>query len=234
MKQIIQNNIHSTDSAYDIQLRINLKKTVTNEQLNSIESELDSALMNLGIGFASAMGDDFISASLLDFGSSPTFDDLRLILDKTLTQHLSLVHSVSYSKSEYLQTHYDFVAKTDQPFEQCYKAFKEAFGWVDFRTICSKSDSPINKSFNGSDKDKTIAFYVAEFKMDKQSHIQIAIGSKRLNDLEFDELKSNLIQLLPNIQRVKWNGFNFDHEKEIWKFPKSRKLFEVRKNSNQL
>lgn len=232
MKEIIQNNINFFDSAYDIQLRVDFNNGITEVEIDEISSKLDSELFELGIGFGSSQGINFISAALLDFGKTPTFIDLRRLMSQILSSYNFKIDTVSFSKAEYLQTHFQFIAKLENELEEVHKMAIEVFDQVNFKDISTLDKSPEYKYFLGSDKGETIILFISELEYDSTIWVRFSIGSKTLTDLEIEEMTQKINKIHSKSLRIKWNGFDFDYETESWKIPVQRKLFELLNNES--
>jgi hypothetical protein len=227
MNEITQNNIKDSDLAYDIKLRIDFIEPITESDLVSVDSLISSRLMGLGIGFASAQGVDFISASLLDFGETPKFYEVRKCLNEVLATYQSVIKQISYSKSEFTQAHFDFIAEKIVGLETVANEIKFVFSEVDFTPIGTSSDSPEHKFFSGSDPEETITLFISEINYNQKDWIKFSIGCKRLTDNEIDALLKRVNKVQPNSFRIKWNGLDYNYDTEVWELPKHHKLFEL-------
>lgn len=127
MNEVIQNNIKNSDLACDVNIIIDFIDKVAESDLDSIDSLLSAGLLELGIGFGSAHGIDFISASLLDFGETPNFIHLRKCINGVLNNYKSIIKQVSYHKSEFTQAHFDFISEKKIELETVLKETKSVF-----------------------------------------------------------------------------------------------------------
>lgn len=230
MHEVIQANITQSDLAYDVKLRIDLTEQITEDDLDSIDSELSSQLMTLGIGLATAHGEGFISVSLLDFGETPTFAALRTCVKEALSSYQSLIKQITYNKSEFTQASFDFIAEKMVEFEAVLNEAKIVFSHVDFSSISTTSDSPEHRYFSGSDTEETITIFISEIKYNQKDWIRFSVGCKRLNKEELDTLLNKVNRIHPNSACIKWNGLEYNYDIEAWEPPKHEKLFEVIEN----
>lgn len=226
MKEKIQTNITDSDWACDLKLRIDFVEQITERELESVDSSLDASLMNLGIGFGSARGVDFIEAALLDFGETPNFNELRNCVNETLVGYESIITFISYKKSEFTQASFDFIAEKKLELEVVLNQIKVVFPTVDFDPISISSNSPEHTYFAGSDPDETIAFFISEINYNQKDWIRFSVGCKRLNEEEIDTLLNKINQIHPNSVQIKWFGLYYNYETEIWELPMNHKLFE--------
>lgn len=226
MNEKIQNNITNSDLAYDVTLRIDFVETVSASDLDSIDSQLSAGLMELGIGFGSAQGVDFISAALLDFGDAPTFTDLRNCVNEVLSSYAFIIKLISYNKSEFTQANFNFISEKNEELETVLKNAKFVFHEVDFTEISSASDSPEHTYFSGSDSENTITLFISEINYNQKDWIRFSIGCKRLNDDEKDALLKRVNQVQSNSVSIKWKGLEYNYETESWELPKRNELFE--------
>lgn len=227
MNEEIQNNIKDSDLANDVNLRIDFIDKVVESDLDSIDSLLSAGLLELGLGFGSAHGINFIAASLLDFGETPNFRQLRKSVNEILNNYKSIVKKVSYHKSEYTQAHFDFISEKKIELETVLKETKNVFSEADFTPIRTSSDSPEYKYFSGSDSKKAITLFVSEINYDRKDWIRFSIGCKRLTDDEIDILLKRVNQVQDNTFRINWRGFDYNYDIEVWELPKHHKLFEL-------
>ena len=227
MNEEIQNTIKDADLASDVKLRIDFIDQVRDSDLKSIDSLLSEALFDLGLGLGAAHGTHFIEASLLDFGETPNFLQLRDSVNKIVNNFQSIITKVSYHKTEYTQAHFDFVSEKKMEFEAVLEATKNVFSEVDFTPISTSSNSPENKNFSGSDSEKSITLFVSEFNYDQKDWIRFSIGCKRLTDDEIDCLSKRLNEVQDGTFRVNWKGFDYNDATEAWVLPKHHILFEL-------
>lgn len=232
MNEIIQNNIKDSDLAYDVSLRIDFTKQVTQNDLDSIDLLLSSRLIKLGIGFGAAFGVDFISAAILDFGQSPKFTDLRECVNEALTDFKSIIKQITYDKSEYIQANFDFIVEKKIELETVLNQTKLVFPKVDFSPITISSDSPEHRFFFGSDNENTIGLFISEINYNKKDWIRFNVGCKRLNELEIDVLLNKVNQIQQNFVQIKWNRLDYNYEIEAWELPKYHRLFELIENDS--
>lgn len=226
MKELIQHNIRETDPACEIQVRIDFSDRPAGETLDLVNEAIESKLMAIGIAFHTAQGEDFLEAALLDFGTSAAFAEMKTALNQALADYRPMIATVSFTKAEYLQASFEFIAEQQLPLEEVHRQAAACFGHVQFGTIQSADNSPEHTFFSGSDDDKTITLFVSQLTWNGRNWVRFSIGSKRLNDDELQELSRQIDRVHPNAARVQWNGLDYDHANERWELPVHHALFE--------
>ncbi|MGJ8660295.1 MAG: hypothetical protein ACSHWV_10630 [Cellulophaga fucicola] len=227
MKTKIQNNITENDSAYQISLTIKFNSNVSESIIDEIDTKLNESLLRLGIGFGSAHGIDFLKASLLDFGHNPSFKDAKETINISIEGYLNYIEIIEFNKSEFLISEIDFIGKEIGDFEKTTKELKRLYSDLEFNNIENHNDSPEIKSISCIANDNTIRIWMSKIIIEGIPLIRVNIGSKLLTNEEVKKIKTRMNNVIcENIEQIKWNGLDWDYEKEIWRLPTSRNIYE--------